>query len=99
MRFQAAWATELIAFQMVLKKAEMAFHTVFAALKIAWWQWFHSAMSSPMGGRKMIRRRGHHFLKNPAMAFHTVLVMVCSQCHAWTIGSVTVCHADSKKSA
>src|SRR5690348_3816789 len=50
-----------------------------------------------MGNAKITTSNGHHFAKNAEIRFHTAEVVFSTHSQAWTIGSATACHADTKK--
>src|SRR5690349_3440153 len=100
MTAQVTDATALITFQVPRRKPRMAFQAAMATAVIWAWKWFQMAMTMATAGRKITSRSGHHFLKNPAIAFHTVVVtlamwpqIVVIWCHSQVIPVTMPFHA------
>src|SRR5690349_5674943 len=97
---QVTDAAVLITFQVPRRNPRMAFQVATATAVICAWKWFQMAMTMATAGRKITSRSGHHFLKNPAIAFHTVVVtlamwpqIVVIWCHSQVIPVTMPFHA------
>src|SRR6266704_2675309 len=73
---QTTPATALMPFQMAVKNAAIPFHTAWTMAVIWVWKWFQRPISRASGSAKITRSSGHHFRKNPAIAFQTLDVVL-----------------------